>query len=515
MKHVTSAFAIACMLAAMARPQSTQPAKTYRISGVMLNGATGQRLSRVNIVMTPAGGSKETATTSGTDGRFAFESLPAGQWSLHAERKGFARQAYGERPGAPNTSSYVVTGPDGASEDLSFRLDPPAVISGKITDEAGEPVAAALQVIIQLQTGRRQFMRIKDAATDEQGDYRIWDLPAVPCYLLVVTPTPPATASDQPPATFAPQYYRNATDPRAATMLDLKPGEEYKADFVLRRVRGVSIHMTGEIGSSGIMLSAEGPGGAEVILAQLDPGQSGSFYNIAPGHYKLTLYDMVRGTQSSKRIEVGAGDLTVEAPFPDPVTVTVKVRLVDGDGALPQNVTVLLHADGDYQTFARVLGPDGSATIPGLTSGRYKFMLAVGGLYIQNITSENVRVVDGIVDVPETGAVKLDVRVAAGGGQVIGKVRANGKPVPAALVVLAPRADSTNSVDYHAYQTESDGSFHYTAIKPGDYVLFATTDRQLEYGNPAAIRKQLAAGRPVRVEPKGLVDGLQIEPLRP
>jgi len=91
-------------------------------------------------------------------------------------------------------------------------------------------------------------------------------------------------------------------------------------------------------------------------------------------------------------------------------------------------------------------------------------------------------------------------------------VRANGKPVAPARVVLAPRVDSTNFDDYWSYQTESDGSFRYTAVKPGDYILFVTTDWRLEFGNPAAIRKYLATGRQVHVEPKGSID-LQLEPV--
>ena len=74
--------------------------------------------------------------------------------------------------------------------------------------------------------------------------------------------------------------------------------------------------------------------------------------------------------------------------------------------------------------------------------------------------------------------------------------------------------DSENSADYHAFQSESDGSFDYGGIEPGDYVLFALTDWQIEYGNPAAIRKYLAAGRAIRVEPKQTVEA-QLEPLRP
>jgi len=494
-------MALACTLAVPLASQSTAAAKKYRISGVVVNGATAAPLARVRMVMNPAGeSSKETEITTGADGRFSFEALPAGMWTLHAERKGFPRQGYCERPGVPNSLTQVVTGPGGVSEGLTFRLDPPAVIAGRITDEAGEPVLAALEIIIGLETGKRQFQRIRNAATDEKGEYRIFDMPAVPCYLLAVAPAE---------ASLAPTYYSNATDPQTATLLDLKPGEEYRADFMLRRSRGVSIGITGDTGSSIMMLSAEGPQGAEVILAQLDAGER-AFHNIPAGRHKLTLFDGQTGAQSSRVIDVGTADLTVHVPFAA-LSVSARVRLESGDQSLLRNVAFFLHADGDYQTHARTVGPDGAVTIPGMAGGRYKFMLATGGMYVKSMASANARVVDGIVDVPESGAVKLDVVLAGDGGRVAGKVMAGGKPVAPARVVLAPRVDSTNSVDYRSYQTESDGSFEYTSIKPGDYILFATTDFKLEFGNPAAIRKYLAAGRAVHLEPKGSVE-VQIAP---
>jgi hypothetical protein len=514
MKNVVCAFTLFCLAAAGALGQSTPPQKTYRIAGVVVNGATGQRVSRVRVLMTPAGeSSKETEITTGSDGRFAFEGLKAGMWTLHAERKGFVRQGYCERPGVPNSLTQVVTGPGEATENLTFRLDAPATVSGKITDETGEPVIAGVQVIIQLETGTRQFQRIKDAATDEQGEYRIWDLPAVPCYLLVMTPASPFAPGDAAPATFAPQYYGNTADPRTATLLDLKPGEEYKADFILRRSRGASIHITGETATAGVMLVGEGPGGADVVVSQLDT-PIGSFHNIAPGRYKVILYDMQSGAQSSKRIQVAGEDVTVTAPFPNPPAVTVNARLVNGDASLLPNVTFYLHADGDYQTYARRVGPEGKVTIPGMPGGRYRFMLATGGLYMKSVTSGNARVVDCWVDVPETGEVKLDVVLAGDGGEVAGKVRDNGKPAFPVRVVLAPKVDSTNSVDYKSYQTESDGSFRFPSIKPGEYILYTTSDWKLEFGNPEAIRKYLKAGHPVHVAPKSSID-VQIESTRP
>jgi hypothetical protein len=513
MKQALRPLAAALLFAALGGSQSAPP-KTYRISGVVINRATGQALSRVRIVMNPAGDSStESETTTGSNGQFAFERVGPGMWSLYAERKGFLRQGFGERPGVPDSFTQVVTGPDGNSEGLTFPIDAPAVVTGKVTDEDGEPAIAAIEIIVEVETGVHRFQNIRNVPTDELGEFRIWDLPAVRCYLLAVTPAPERGRSEQAPASLAPTYYSNTTDPHRATLLDLKPGQEYKADFVLQRARGVSLNLEGESGSAGAMLTAEGPQGAEVIVGQLAPGQN-TFFNVPPGRYKVTLFDQRTGDQSTRSVSVANENVTVAAPFSDAPKVTAKVRLVDADPSLLSQVAFFLHADGDHQTHARLVGPDGTLTIPGMSAGHYKFMIATRGLYIKSLTSENAPATDRMVDVPETGTVKLDVVVAGDGGEVAGKVRTGGKPVAPARVVLAPLKDSTNSADYKSYQTESDGSFRYDAVPPGDYVVFATTDFKLEFGNPAVLRKYLAAGKAVHVDAKGAID-LEIAPIEP
>jgi hypothetical protein len=118
-----------------------------------------------------------------------------------------------------------------------------------------------------------------------------------------------------------------------------------------------------------------------------------------------------------------------------------------------------------------------------------------------------------MVDLPESGSVQLEIVAAGDGARVKGKVRAGGKPVSGVLVVLAPVRPSLNSDDYHAYQSDSDGSFDFQGVSPGDYKVFASTDDQLEYGNPAAIEKYMSGGMPVKAESKMSVE-LQLEPLK-
>ena len=69
------------------------------------------------------------------------------------------------------------------------------------------------------------------------------------------------------------------------------------------------------------------------------------------------------------------------------------------------------------------------------------------------------------------------------------------------LAVLAPRRESANPLDYHGFQTDSDGSFEWQGLPAGDYVLLVRQNWfDFEYANPAAVRPYLEAGRAVHLE---------------
>jgi hypothetical protein len=253
-----------------------------------------------------------------------------------------------------------------------------------------------------------------------------------------------------------------------------------------------------------------------VMLGVLGPGPGRTFRDVAPGHYKLTVIDTRTNSQVSKRIEVGPEGATVVLPLPEPAAaVSAKLRVVNGDADLAKKAVLLLHAEGEMQAQARMPDPDGKVTFPGMAAGRYRLFLGEAPeLYVKSVSAQGAKFANGFVDIPESGPVQLDIVASGDGGRVHGTVQANGKPLVSALVVLAPRVDSENSADYCAFQSESDGSFEFAGVQPGDYVLFAATDWLIEYGNPAAIRKYLAAGRAIKVEPKQTIEA-KLEPLRP
>jgi Carboxypeptidase regulatory-like domain len=508
----TAVVAFAAMQVMAAPPAETSEPR-FRISGTVVNGVTGQTLAKARVTVAPDDSSSQPMEmTTGSDGRFLFEGLPAGSWTLHAERRGFIGQDYGQRSITNSGAIWIITGSDGGSENIRFALNPPAVIKGKVADVDGEPIMHAfVQLLAQLSGLRKEYRVAKTVPTDDTGEYRIPDLPAGKYYLFVIVPAPAGDGG------YTPQYYPNAAGANSAKSIALKPGEEFSADFSLLRTHGVSLQAEGFSGIPGgenselLALLAPGPENSAVSVSTLGPGSGRTFSHLVPGHYKLVVADLKGTTATSKWVDVGPEGGTVTLPFANPPDVTAKVRVENGDASLLPSAMLGFTAFGDPGQNYRPIPRDGAVTFPALASGRYMIQFASKDLYIKSVTARNARVADGMIELPESGPVQLEITVAGDVGRVKGKVRSGDKPVSGDKVVLAPSQESAAIVDYHAYISDSDGTFDFRGVKPGSYLLFATPNVDLEYGDRAALAQYLASAKTVRVAPKGTVE-LRIEP---
>jgi len=68
------------------------------------------------------------------------------------------------------------------------------------------------------------------------------------------------------------------------------------------------------------------------------------------------------------------------------------------------------------------------------------------------------------------------------------------------LVAMAPSDRSTAAIPPRGFQTESDGSYDFTNVPEGDYLIFTTDRMDLEYLRAETIQPYLAAANAVRVE---------------
>src|SRR5262249_25046502 len=118
--------------------------------------------------------------------RFLVKDVPAGRYQFFAMRAGFVEQHY--QPGGAEGEALLSLKPGEKVTDVLFRMTVAAVISGRITNEDGEPMIAVRVVAMRRPTEEEMeeqgpFTSRKPAPapvatgrTDDRGQYRIFGL---------------------------------------------------------------------------------------------------------------------------------------------------------------------------------------------------------------------------------------------------------------------------------------------------------------------------------------------------
>jgi hypothetical protein len=204
-------------------------------------------------------------------------------------------------------------------------------------------------------------------------------------------------------------------------------------------------------------------------------------------------------------IEVGGGDVTIEiTPKPVP-TLAGRVTFQNPEERPRQPTYVILLDDVTGQSFPVALGANGSFSFAMVPVSHVRLVLSsADGFFVTQMSVEGASVKDGVIEVVDGAQVQVNLAASNATGRLNGFVMNGDKPVPAAMVILAPGTGSADPLRYQAFQTDSDGSFDFTAVPAGDYVLFAADDLELEYANPEIVRPYLTQGKRVRIESHGV-----------
>ena len=122
--------------------------------------------------------------TTASDGKFLFENLKPGTYSLKATLGGYSPTEYGQR--GPNGRGMNITLKAGQKiQGISLTMTPGGTILGRVTDANGEPLSRALiqaQKLIYQERGR-SLVTVQAVYTDDRGDYRLFWLPAGQYYI--------------------------------------------------------------------------------------------------------------------------------------------------------------------------------------------------------------------------------------------------------------------------------------------------------------------------------------------
>src|SRR5271167_605535 len=221
---------LATLLAAQTSTAQTpsEESEPCSIEGQVVLQSGGQALPKVTVeVFSEDEENKSYTTLTDGEGYFKIEDARPGHYDLHIERNGFLEAGKHRRR---YYSQTLTLKPGQELRDLLFRMQPAAVITGKIVDAEGDPVVdASIEVIRRRSRSSRATLRLyRQERTNDLGEYRISGLPPGSYLdlarvwrapLVMASTANEKTESSKPETVYAPTYYPGTMDKSKAVAI--------------------------------------------------------------------------------------------------------------------------------------------------------------------------------------------------------------------------------------------------------------------------------------------------------
>lgn len=506
---------------ALAQQSPLSAQGNYSIRGVVVSAATGKPLDQAVVTISTVGDNLKIAdTTTSDDGSFDFEHLRPENYALRASRRGYNAAMYEEHEGF---YTGVVTGSGLDTSHLRLQLLPAAVISGTVTDDAGEPVRNA-QVVLYRKSFYDGLGRIMQSAmqqTDDigafefarlgPGDYFV-SVSANPWY--ATRPQPKLDAQGNPLPDLQPvsssldvayplTFYPGTVDSDDATPIPLRAGDHVQLSFSLRAVPAVHLHLKLP-GSRGQNQGITWPQvtqsvfGQQLQLSSFSPSftpDSAELSGIPPGRYEVRF----PGQNGEQDLDLAA-DATVVSPPADPVVdIHGKVTMMGGENPPPpSSFAVLLRSSTDNSNRAAAMAKDGAFTVQNVPAGTYDVEVA-GSYSIVRMAADGASIEGHQLKLGPNPA-NLAIVLAADSATINGYAKLNGKAMGGVMIVLVPHDPAANREIFRRDQSDTDGSFSLKNVAPGTYTLIAIEDGwSLDWARPEVLARYLASGLKINI----------------
>jgi hypothetical protein len=541
---------LVCSILLAAHLAAAQTAPTvetsYTIAGTVVSGTDGHLLDRTRVTLRDVNNRQQAQSViTSEDGRFAFHSLPAGKYSLEGAKRGFIAGAYDQHD---QYSTAIVTGPDLATENLVLKLTPDAVISGKVLDEAGEPVRRAMVTLYYQdhQEGVEQIHVFRNAETDDLGDFELTPLrpgtyflsaSAKPWYAIHPPSEPDrdqskarseraSTADRSLDITYPVTYYQDVTDAESATPIQIRGGEHTQVDLQLNPVPALRlIFRTADDGRQGFTFPQfEQPAfdgsanvqteGARMVSPGLweVSGIPAGRYNIRiPGPNSVVQMNGVDFTKDGEEINTSAAEALSD------VKVSVQIS---GETTIPERLMIGLRGKSRSQAIWQQVDAKGQADLPQVPAGRYQFQaFGPGRPYsVARLSADGAQVSGHMLTVPAGASPSVSLTLVAGSGEIRGTALRAGKGFAGAMVVLVPKDPEGKTDLFRRDQSDLDGTFTMRGVIPGSYTVLAIEGGwDLDWSQPDVIGPYAKRGRSVEVgsqpgKPVQISEGIEVQP---
>ena len=274
---------------------------TARLRGRLFAADTSQpvRFADLRVTSNPPGVSLRVSTDGA--GLFDVPGLPAGVYTLVATKPGFVALQFGQRrPFEPGTPVELAAG---ETRELEFALPRGSVITGRVTDETGDPVPHAVvsaSRYVYGVGGRRRLENAEaDDTTDDRGQFRIFGL--MPgAYVVSASEGSAARGRSRGEGAvaegYAKTYYPGVAIAADAATVVVGLGQEANANFglVAARLSAVSGVVTDSLGrpaaaTTVVLTSGDGDDDGAAVSAQTRQDGSFRLAGVPPGNHLLSV----------------------------------------------------------------------------------------------------------------------------------------------------------------------------------------------------------------------------------
>jgi protocatechuate 3,4-dioxygenase beta subunit len=488
----------------LAQDATPKPEELASIQGKVVNKLTRDPVKFAAVTLSAGEFAPETIKT-GADGTFFVDLLRPGRYTAQPAKTGYtaARRTPGQ------AQEYIVLEKGAKKTGVVLELLPQAAISGRVTDENGEPVSGVGVNIESVRRSGVMFMA-RPGSTNDKGEYRIYNVEPGR-YRVRASPSPsgqyfgrpdakpvrvlPPGESSTPRDGPVPVYFPTATTAEQGAIVEVAAGDERQGvdiQLVKARVFEVSGKVSPPPGwtppPTGVAPGQPGMGSIAVIAAPRQGGFMSSgggsmidlngrfaIKNIAPGSYILMANLMNHRTPGRLRIEVGQGDVTnLEVQFHAPVTLTGTVRAPEGLD--PKGLRLMLSPSD-------AMGPPAQGQVE--AKGVFKIenvapdtlSLRVIGLppdaFVQSIRYDSQDADEDALVVRGDG--QIEISIAKNGGTIEGTVRTSSDTAEQENAVLAlwPADGPLKASLMRIARSGSKGHYQMQGIRPGKYRLAA------------------------------------------